>query len=84
MRSGIDYFSSSLCLKVDRENDSDEYQYENDSDKVDQNIKDRAVASDNEKLMIFIDDRIDDRKPKRENYIHLIVRSHKLDRALGI
>ena len=84
MRSGIDYFSSSLCLKVDRENDSDEYQYENDSDKVDQNIKDRAVASDNEKLMIFIDDRIDYRKPKRENYIHLIVRSHKFDRAFGI
>ena len=61
--SGIDYFCSSLELHVDRKYDSDNNKYDYDSDKINKNIHDRSVASGNEKLMIFIEDRIDDREP---------------------
>ena len=62
-KSGVYDLWLTLRLQIDRERNTDNYQDNDDSDKIDKNIFDRTVAAVNEQLMIFVKDRIKDRKP---------------------
>ena len=62
-KSGIDDFFPAFTSQVDRKYYSDDCQDNDYSDEVDQYVDDRSVAAHDEQLMIFIKDRIKDRKP---------------------
>ena len=62
-KSGVYDLWLTLRLQIDRERNTDNDKDNDDSDKIDKNIFDRTVAAVNEQLMIFVEDRVKDRKP---------------------
>ena len=82
--SGVNDLRPTLRSDIDRECDTDNYQDNNDSDEINEYIHDGTVAADYEELMIFVEDRIKDGEPQREDDIHLVIGSEKLNGTLSI